>query len=74
MTTLEKAYWLKDPIALPDIYLGTTILQWSISGDKVWAMSSQHYVKEAICCLEVELQTSGQCLTGKPTTPMPAGY
>ena len=37
-------------------------------------MSSRHYINKAICCLEVELQKSGQRLVGKPSTPMTPGY
>jgi hypothetical protein len=74
MDTLEKAYRLKEPALIPDIYLGATILPWTISGEKMWGMSSQRYIKEAIRSLEVELQKSGQCLTGKPNTPMAPGY
>jgi len=37
-------------------------------------MSSRHYINKAICCLEVELQKSGQRLVGKPSTPMTTGY
>jgi hypothetical protein len=37
-------------------------------------MNSQHYIKEAIRCLEIELQRAGKILMGKPRTPMQQGY
>jgi hypothetical protein len=74
MKTIEKLFRLKDPAAPPKTYLGATILEWLASGDKMWAMSSQRYVKDAIRCLEMELQKSGQRLLGKPVIPMTPGY
>jgi hypothetical protein len=74
MATIEKLYRLKEPAAAPTTYLGASILEWSIAGDKMWAMSAQKYIKEAIRCLEMELQKSGQRLGGKPPTPMTPGY
>jgi hypothetical protein len=74
MNTIEQLYRLKEPASTPKTYLGASILEWSISGDKMWAMSSQKYVKEAIRCVEVELQKTGERLVGKPTTPMTPGY
>jgi hypothetical protein len=74
MQMIEKVYRIKDPPAKPEIYLGANISEWSISGEKMWAMSSRHYINEAIRCLEVELQKSGQQLVGKPSTPMTPGY
>jgi hypothetical protein len=58
----------------PTAYLGATILEWSVSGVKMWAMSSQKYVKEVISCLEIELSKSGHRLTVKPVTPMTPVY
>jgi len=72
METIEGIYRLKEPASKPVSYLG--VLEWSISGDKMWAMSSQSYVKEVIRCVEMELQKTGHRLTGKPTTPMTSGY
>jgi hypothetical protein len=37
-------------------------------------MNSQHYIKEAIRCLEAELQKSGKMLIGKPKVPFQHGY
>ena len=74
MKTIEKLFRLKDPAAPPKTYLGATILEWLASGDKMWAMSLQQYVKEAVCCLEMEPQKSGHHLLGKLVTPMTPGY
>ena len=60
MAMIEKLYRLKEAASIPKTYLGSTIMEWSISGDKMWAMSSQKYVKEAIRSLELELGKSGQ--------------
>jgi hypothetical protein len=74
MKTIEQLYRLKEPATKPTSYLDATIIEWSISGDKMWAMSSQRYVKEAARCVESELSKSGQRLIGKPVTPMTPGY
>jgi hypothetical protein len=74
MQMIEKIYHIKDPPAKPEIYLGANITEWSISGEKMWAMSSRRYINESIRCLEIELQKSGQRLVGKPSTPMTPGY
>jgi len=74
MTMIEKLFRLKEPATIPKTYLGASILEWTVSGDKMWAMSSQKYIKEAIRCLELELQKSGLRLLGKPVTPMTPGY
>jgi len=74
MAMLSKLYRLKEEPTLPKSYLGATILEWSIGGEKMWAMSSQNYIKEAIRCLELELAKSGHRLQGKPATPMATGY
>ena len=71
---IEKAYHIKDQPAKPEIYFGANILEWSISGEKMRAMSSRCYIYEAIRCLEVELQKAGQRLVRKPSTPMTSGY
>jgi hypothetical protein len=73
METIGKIYRLKEPAAQPESYLGALVLEWSISGDKMWVMSSQRYVKEAIRCVEIELQKTGHRLIGKPSTPMSPG-
>jgi hypothetical protein len=65
---------LKEPAAKSTSYLGATIKEWSISGDKIWVMSSQQYVKETVRCVELELSKSGQQLVGKPVKPMTPGY
>ncbi len=74
--TLSKAYRLKDDPAPPTIYLGATISEWNIYGEqaKIWRMSSQNYVKEAIRCVELELAKQGLTLKGKPMTPMQSKY
>jgi hypothetical protein len=69
MKTIGTLYRLKEPATAPTTYLGASFIEWSVSGDKMWAVSSQKYIKEAILCLEIELQKSGQRLTGKPVTP-----
>jgi hypothetical protein len=76
MNTIKKAYHLKEEPTMPTTYLGSTIKQWSIPREahKVWSMNSQCYIKEAIRCLENELQKSGMKLVGKPNTPMPQNY
>jgi hypothetical protein len=74
MDMIGKIYRLKKPAAKPESYLGASVMEWSISGDKIWAMSSQCYVKEAIRCVEIELQKTGLRLIGKPSTPMSSGY
>jgi hypothetical protein len=74
MKTVERMYRLKEPATTPTTYLGATILEWSVSGNKMWAMSLQKYVKEAMHCLEIELSKSGHRLTGKTVTPMTPGY
>jgi hypothetical protein len=76
MTTIRLTYRLKEEPTPPNTYLGATIKAWTITGDthKVWSMNSQHYIKEAIRCLEIELQKSGKVLVGKPKTPMQQGY
>jgi hypothetical protein len=74
MKMFSKIYHLKEEPTVPKTYLGATILEWSINGDKMWAMSAQCYIKEAIRCLESELKKSGQRLQGKPVTPMTPGY
>jgi hypothetical protein len=74
METIGKIHRLKEPAAQPESYLGASVLEWSVSGDKMWAMSSQRYVKEAIRCFEIELQKTGHRLVGKPSTPMSPGY
>jgi hypothetical protein len=74
MSTIKQLYRPKEPASTPTTYLGASILEWSISGDKMWAMSSQRYIKEAIRCVEIELQKTGQRLVGKPSTPMTVGY
>jgi hypothetical protein len=37
-------------------------------------MNCQHYIKEAIRCLETKLNKSGMTLRGKPNTPMQPNY
>lgn len=76
MNAIKKAYHLKEEPAMTTAYLGSTIKQWSISSDacKIWSMNSQHYIKEAIWCLENELQKSGLKLVGRPNTPMQQNY
>jgi hypothetical protein len=76
MTTIRLTYRLKEEPTPPKTYLGATIKQWHISGDlqPVWSMNSQHYIKEAIRCLEAELQKSGKMLIGKPKVPFQHGY
>jgi hypothetical protein len=74
MKTVESVYRLKESANIPTTYLGASIMEWTVSGDKMWAMSSQKYVRQAIRCLEAELLKSGQQLTGKPVTPMMSGY
>ncbi len=51
MNMIKQLYRLKEPASTPKTYLGASILEWSISGDKMWAMSSQKYVKEAVHCV-----------------------
>jgi hypothetical protein len=76
MTTIRLTYRLKEEPTPPKSYLETTIKEWHISGDlqPVWSMNSQHYIKEAIRCLEAELQKSGKMLIGKPKIPFQHGY
>jgi len=76
MTTIRLTYRLKEEPTPPKTYLGATIKEWNIPGEtqKAWSMNSQHYIKEAIRCLEIELQKAGKTLTGKPRTPMQQGY
>jgi len=54
MKMFSKIYRLKEEPTVPKTYLGATILEWSINADKMWAMSAQRYIKEAIRCLELE--------------------
>jgi hypothetical protein len=76
MTTKRITYRLKEEPTPPTTYLGATIKEWYIPGDTrhVWSMNSQWYIKEAIRCLEMELQKSGKALVGKPKTPIQNGY
>jgi hypothetical protein len=76
MTTIRITYRLKEEPTPPTTYLGATIKEWYIPGDTrhVWSMNSQWYIKEAIRCLEMELQKSGKALVGKPKTPIQNGY
>lgn len=74
MKMFSKIYRLKEEPTVPKTYHGVTMLEWSINGDKMWAMSAQRYVKEGIRCLELELKKSGQRLQGKPVTSMTPGY
>jgi hypothetical protein len=76
MTTILLMYRLKEEPTPPKAYLGATIKEWNIPGDaqRAWSMSSHHYIKEAIRCLEIEVQKSGQTLSGEPKTPMQQGY
>jgi hypothetical protein len=76
MTTIRLTYRLKEEPTPPKTYLGATIKEWRIPGDSqpVWSMNSQHYIKEAIRCLEAELQKSGKMLIGKPRVPFQHGY
>jgi hypothetical protein len=76
METIRKAYRLKEEPAPPSTYLGATVKPWSIPNETrhVWSMNSQHYIKEAIRCLELELSKAGMKITGKPNTPMQTNY
>jgi hypothetical protein len=76
MTTIQKAYRLKDEPNEPKTYLGATIKNWTIPNEhrKIWSMNSSQYIKEAIRCVELELSKMGHTLKGKPSTPMQAGY
>jgi hypothetical protein len=70
--TIRKAYRLKEETTPPKTYLGSTIKTYSIPRETrtVWRMNSQQYIKEAICCLKLELNKAGLKLIGKPNTPM----
>jgi hypothetical protein len=72
METIQKAYQLKDEPSPPTNYLGAIVHEWSIPNEtrKVWSMNSMQYIKEAIRCIEHELQKTGECLLGKPPTPI----
>jgi hypothetical protein len=76
MTAIRLTYRLKEEPTPLKTYLGATIKEWHIPGDiqHVWSMNSQHYIKEAIRCLEMELQKSGKALIGKPKVPTQHGY
>ncbi len=73
---IEKTYRLKDPATDPKTYLGAAIKPWSIPGDnqRIWSMNSQHYLKEAIRNVELELAKSNLTIVGKPSTPMQSDY
>jgi hypothetical protein len=72
MTTIQKAYRLKEEPNAPKTYLGATIKNWTIPNEsrKIWSMNSSQYIKEAIRCVEIELLKTGYTLKGKPSTPM----
>jgi hypothetical protein len=76
MKTIQLAYRLKEEPTSPKTYLGANIKDWYVPGDsrRIWSMNCQHYIKEAIRCLEVELNKSGMTLKGKPNTPMQTSY
>lgn len=76
MQTVQQAYRLKEPPTAPTTYLGATIKPWSIPQDSnpVWSMNCVQYLKEAIKNVELELNKAGQCLRGKPSTPMQPNY
>jgi hypothetical protein len=76
MTTIKKAYRLKDEPSEPKTYLGATIKSWNIPNEhrKIWSMNSSQYIKEAVRSVEMELYKTGHTLKGKPSTPMQAGY
>jgi hypothetical protein len=76
MTTIKKAYRLKEEPCPPKDYLGAKIKNWSIPNDarQIWSMNCMQYLKEAVKNVEGELEKSNLVLRGKPTTPMQAGY
>lgn len=76
MTTIQKAYRLKEEPCPPTNYLGAKIRNWTIPNDtrQVWSMNCQQYLKEAIKNVENELTKSNNVLRGKPCTPMQSGY
>jgi hypothetical protein len=75
MTTIKKAYHLKEEPCPPKDYLGAKIKNWSIPNDarQIWSMNCMQYLKEAVKNVKDELAKSNFVLRGKPTTPMQAG-
>jgi len=63
MKGLEEFYRLKDGFKKPDLYLGAEVKQWIFPHQpnfKYWAISSAHYVKEAIKNIELHLQSQNR--------------
>jgi hypothetical protein len=76
MQTIQTAYRLKEEPTPPKTYLGAMIKDWYVPGDsrRIWSMNCQHFIKEAIRCLETKLNKSGITLRCKPNTPMQLNY
>jgi hypothetical protein len=76
MKSLEEFYRLKDSFAVPTRYLGAEIKQWNFLqdiNDVKWAMSSTHYVKEAIRNMEQHLKQNN-CKLYTANQPMHSDY
>ena len=77
---LEKlnVYFLLKPesIGQPNLYLGATILQFTVKGDPrpKWAISSELYVKEAVRLVKAWVDKRGLRLKTKAPGVLPSGY
>jgi hypothetical protein len=75
MEGIQATFQLKDnKIEKPEHYLGAQLAQKVIGGVECWTMSSEGYVKAAIANVEASLDSSGQRLPSRCTTPMRANY
>jgi len=76
MKELEQYYRLKDGYAKPTQYLGAAVKEWTFPDDATkpcWALSSEHYVKEAVKNIEKHLEGQQRTLR-KSNQPMPTAY
>lgn len=64
----------KNKVAPPEMYLGATIQQRILNGQKCWTMSSITYVKAAIENVAVQLKERKMKFNNKAVTPIHQGY
>ena len=76
MNGIKEHFKIKgDKIEPPSDYLGAVFEEMTLAnGNTCWTMSSDKYIKAAICNVEEKLEKSGKRLPSKCRTPLKSSY